>query len=214
MGGGGGAEGRPLAVQHAQGGAEALATQAACLTFNKAASANAGTLDIGESTDTDGYKDGFAFGVSGACTEFDSMDDFGVYPGSFSRGALSTGQYPHLDDGDIFTIIIKDHASHMASACVILTWMPDSKIGDSHSSPVFNLRAPKWLSPSLSIHQQLIEFFPLILSIIPCAWVSESYLALWSEAPPPLRLSLGKLWAFIVQCRFPDSILATLGALL
>jgi len=27
------------------------------------ASANAGTLDIGESTDTDGYKYGFAFGV-------------------------------------------------------------------------------------------------------------------------------------------------------
>ena len=33
------------------------------------ASANAGTLDIGESTDTDGYKDGVAFGVSGACTK-------------------------------------------------------------------------------------------------------------------------------------------------
>jgi len=34
-----------------------------------------------------------------------------------------TGQYPHLDDGHIFAFIIKDHVSHMASACVILTWM-------------------------------------------------------------------------------------------
>ena len=78
-------------------------------------SANAGTLDIGESTDTDGYKDGATFGVSGACTELDEPTDF--------DGALAGSQYPHLDDGDIFTIIIKDHASHMAGACVVLTWM-------------------------------------------------------------------------------------------
>jgi len=31
--------------------------------FLSNASANAGTLNIGESTDTDGYKHGFAFGV-------------------------------------------------------------------------------------------------------------------------------------------------------
>ncbi len=78
-------------------------------------SANAGSLDIGESSDPDGYKDGFAFGVSGTPTELDSMDDF--------DGALAGGQYPHLDDGDIFSIIIKDHASHMAGACVVLTWL-------------------------------------------------------------------------------------------
>jgi hypothetical protein len=79
------------------------------------ASANAGTLDIGESTDTDGYKDGVAFGVSGACTELAVPTDF--------DGALAGSQYPHLDDGDIFTIIIKDHASHMTAPCVVLTWL-------------------------------------------------------------------------------------------
>ena len=81
-------------------------------------SSNAGTLDIGESTDTDGWKDGVAFGVSGACTELAAASDF--------NGALMDADevdYPHLDDGDIFTIIIKDHASHMANACVVCTWM-------------------------------------------------------------------------------------------
>ena len=78
------------------------------------ASANAGTLDIGESTDTDGYKDGVAFGVSGACTELTKPADF--------DGVLAGSQYPHLDKGDIFTIILKDHASHMTAPCVVLTW--------------------------------------------------------------------------------------------
>jgi len=79
------------------------------------ASANAGTLDIGESTDTDGYKDGATFGVSGACTELAAKSDF--------DGALAGSQYPHLDDGDIFSITIIDHASHMTAPCVVLTWM-------------------------------------------------------------------------------------------
>ena len=79
------------------------------------ASANAGTLDIGESTDADGYKDGFAFGVSGACTELAAASDF--------DGALAGSQYPHLDDGDIFSITIIDHASHMTAPCVVLTWL-------------------------------------------------------------------------------------------
>ena len=34
-------------------------------------SANAGTFDLGPSTDADGYKDGATFGVSAACTELD-----------------------------------------------------------------------------------------------------------------------------------------------
>ena len=78
-------------------------------------SANAGTLDIGESTDPDGYKDGVSFGVSGACTELAARTDF--------DGALVVDQYPHLDDGDIFSITVI-HAS-MAGVCVVLTWMPD-----------------------------------------------------------------------------------------
>lgn len=81
------------------------------------ASANAGTLDIGISTDNDGWKDGATFGVSGACTELELVSDF--------DGALMDGKsFPRLADGDVFTIIIKDHASHMGSACVVLTWMP------------------------------------------------------------------------------------------
>lgn len=77
------------------------------------ASANAGTLDIGESTDPDGYKDGVSFGVSGACTELDEPSDF--------DGALAGSQYPHLDDGDIFSLTVI-HAS-MAGVCVVLTWL-------------------------------------------------------------------------------------------
>jgi NADPH-dependent curcumin reductase CurA len=79
------------------------------------ASANAGTLDIGESTDPDGYLDGATFGVSGACTEVGT-------PAGFT-GALAGSQYPHLDDGDVFSITIIDHGSHMAGACVVLTWL-------------------------------------------------------------------------------------------
>lgn len=80
-------------------------------------SANAGTLDIGPSTNTDGWKDGVAFGTSGGCTQLTKPSDF--------DGADMDGKsYPRLAAGDIFTIIIKDHASHMASACVVLTWMP------------------------------------------------------------------------------------------
>ncbi len=78
-------------------------------------SANAGTLDIGLSTDTDGWKDGAAFGVSGACTELAAFSDF--------DGAVAAGQYPTADDGDVITVIIKDHASHMANPCVVFTFV-------------------------------------------------------------------------------------------
>ena len=80
-------------------------------------SANAGTLDIGEAADADGWKDGAAFGVSNACTELDQYTDF--------DGATAGSQWPHLDDGDVCHVTIKDHASHMANAIVVLTWMPD-----------------------------------------------------------------------------------------
>ena len=78
-------------------------------------SANAGTLDIGLSTDTDGWLDGEAFGVSGACTEVAAFADF--------DGAVADGQYPTANDGDVITVIIKDHASHMADPCVVLTFV-------------------------------------------------------------------------------------------
>ena len=77
-------------------------------------SANAGTLDIGLSTDTDGWKDGATFGVSGACTELAAFSDF--------DGDTGLSQFPHCSDGDVIHVTIKDHASHMADPCVVLTF--------------------------------------------------------------------------------------------
>ena len=78
-------------------------------------SANAGTLDIGLSTDAVGWKDGAAFGVSGACTELAAFTDF--------DGAVADSQFPTADDGDVIHVTIKDHASHMADPCVVLTFV-------------------------------------------------------------------------------------------
>ena len=80
-------------------------------------SANAGTLDLGEAADADGWADGKTFGVSAAITELDAYSEF--------DGATAGGQYPHLDQDDVCHVTIKDHASHMADPVVILTWMPD-----------------------------------------------------------------------------------------
>jgi hypothetical protein len=80
-------------------------------------SANAGTLDLGEAADADGWADGKTMGVSNAITELDAYSEF--------DGATAGGQYPHLDDGDVCHVTIKDHGSHMANAIVLLTWMPD-----------------------------------------------------------------------------------------
>ena len=80
-------------------------------------SANAGTFDIGEAADADGWADGKTMGVSYAITELDAYSEF--------DGATAAGQYPHLDDGDICHVTIKDHNSHMADPIVVLTWMPD-----------------------------------------------------------------------------------------
>ena len=76
--------------------------------------ANAGTLDIGLSTDADGWKDGATFGVSAACTELAAFSDF--------DGAVAAGQFPTANDGDVVHVTIKDHASHMANVCVVLTF--------------------------------------------------------------------------------------------
>ncbi len=76
--------------------------------------ANAGTLDLGPSTDADGYLDGKSFGVSAACTEIDAYSEF--------DGALAAGQFPKVADDTVLHITIKDHASHMANACVVLTF--------------------------------------------------------------------------------------------
>ena len=54
-------------------------------------SANAGTLDLGEAADADGWADGKTMGVSYAITELDAYSEF--------DGATAGGQYPHLDRG-------------------------------------------------------------------------------------------------------------------
>jgi len=77
-------------------------------------SANAGTFDLGPSTDADGYADGKTFGVSAACTELDQRTDF--------DGAVSDSQWPRVTKGTVVHVTIKDHASHMANACVVITY--------------------------------------------------------------------------------------------
>lgn len=66
-------------------------------------------LDIGPSTDTDGYLDGVSFGVSGTPAEFD-RDDF------------VNDQYPHISKGTIVVITITDHGSHSNDPTVVLTF--------------------------------------------------------------------------------------------
>ena len=77
------------------------------------AAANAGTLDLGNSTDADGFKDGATFGVSAACTELAAFGDF--------DGAVADSQFPRVSDGDVVHVTIKDHASHMTAPCVVIT---------------------------------------------------------------------------------------------
>ena len=66
-------------------------------------------LDIGPSTDTDGYLDGVNFGVSGTPAEFDRDDFVG-------------DQYPHIAAGTIVVVTITDHASHSNDPTVVLTF--------------------------------------------------------------------------------------------
>lgn len=75
--------------------------------------ANAGTLDLGNAGDPDGFSDGATFGVSAACTELKAIADF--------DGAVSNGQYPRVAEGDVVHVTIYDHGSHMADPCVVIT---------------------------------------------------------------------------------------------
>jgi hypothetical protein len=76
--------------------------------------ANAGTLKIGTTSDDDYYLAAENFGVSGTPVEV-------ATPAGFD-GVGAGGQYPHVSDGDVISILITDHASHMANVCVVLTW--------------------------------------------------------------------------------------------
>jgi hypothetical protein len=66
-------------------------------------------LDIGPSTDTDGYLDGVNFGVSNTPAQYDRDDFVG-------------DQYPHIAAGTIVVITITDHASHSVDPTVVLTF--------------------------------------------------------------------------------------------
>lgn len=69
--------------------------------------ANAGTVDVGNSSDDDAYLDGKAFGVSGTPLLYDRDDFVGT-------------QFPHVAAGTIILVTVTDHASHMAAADVLL----------------------------------------------------------------------------------------------
>jgi hypothetical protein len=72
--------------------------------------ADAGTLDIGTTSDDDAYLDTVAFGVSGTPLEYDLADFVGT-------------QYPKFADGDVISVLITDHDdAHMANVCVVLTF--------------------------------------------------------------------------------------------
>lgn len=76
--------------------------------------ANAGTLKIGTTSDDDAYLTATNFGVSGAPVEV-------AAPAGFA-GVAAGGHWPRFADGDVVSVLITDHASHMANVCVVLTF--------------------------------------------------------------------------------------------
>ena len=76
--------------------------------------ANAGTLKIGSTSDDDYYLAAENFGVSGTPVEVST-------PAGFD-GVGAGGQYPHIADGAVVSVLVTDHGSHMANAFVVLTF--------------------------------------------------------------------------------------------
>ena len=76
--------------------------------------ANAGTLKIGSTSDDAYYLGAENFGVSGTPVEVST-------PAGFD-GAGAAGAYPHIRNGSVVSVLVTDHASHMANVCVVLTW--------------------------------------------------------------------------------------------
>jgi hypothetical protein len=73
--------------------------------------ANAGKLDIGNSSDDDIYLDNQDFGVSGT-------------PVAYGQSSFVGGQFPHIAAGTNVKITITDHASHMANVAVVMYFSP------------------------------------------------------------------------------------------
>jgi len=78
--------------------------------------ANAGTLIVGDTDDTDEYLTSSAFGVSDVPAEYDG-DDF-----VDTAGNTHTRYYPRIADGTVVVVTTTDHGSHMAAAAVVLTF--------------------------------------------------------------------------------------------
>jgi hypothetical protein len=72
-------------------------------------SANKGTLKIGSTSDDDLYLTATDFGVSGT-------------PAEVGWSGFVGGQSPHLLKGTVVSILVTDHASHMANVYVVLTF--------------------------------------------------------------------------------------------
>lgn len=88
-----------------------------------ASGANGAGLEIGESSDTDGYIAKYTIGVSNTPVEKGGAG----YKGDFA-GALADSQYPHIDPGDILTLTL-DHdyngggsATDSADVTIVLTF--------------------------------------------------------------------------------------------
>ena len=77
-------------------------------------SANAGTLKIGSTSDDDYYLAAENFGVSGTPVVVST-------PAGFD-GAGAGGAFPHIAKDSVVSVLVTDHASHMANVCVVLTW--------------------------------------------------------------------------------------------
>lgn len=78
-------------------------------------SANAGTFKFGTSLDDDYFLTAASFGVSGAASEVEGASAF--------AGVGAAYQYPRLTRDISYMLTITDHASHMANACVVLTFL-------------------------------------------------------------------------------------------
>ncbi|OGO34679.1 MAG: hypothetical protein A2W35_08105 [Chloroflexi bacterium RBG_16_57_11] len=76
--------------------------------------ANVGTLKIGSTSDDDYYLAAENFGASGTPVVVST-------PAGFD-GVGAGGAYPHILKSSVVSVLVTDHASHMANVCVILTW--------------------------------------------------------------------------------------------
>lgn len=71
--------------------------------------ANAGKVDVGTTSDADAYLDNQDFGVSDA-------------PATYTKANFVGTQPVAIPAGTTVIVTVTDHGSHMAAACVVLTF--------------------------------------------------------------------------------------------